>query len=160
MSETPRRQASKTAQQPQQEQQKGPHPSIVLQEVHSMLSEQQETMRMYATMLEHITNELADLKSRVQTVQAQVQAFQTQIETQMMYEDEEDDEELEEQGDEGNEDVADQETATLPSSWMEEPEPEPRRRPAAQAADLTGPLPLILPNSPKAALRGKKGVHV
>ena len=192
MSETSRRQTSMSAQQPQQtqqEQQKGPHPSVLLQEVHAMLklqgaqldaltsSEQdmgsavREALTLQSAMLDDALASLQDLTSAVQTIFLTLkthhggeidQIEDDEPEMAEAYDDEEPDQD----------DIADQETAVLPSSWMDEEEPEaeeePARRRATEAATLTGesfasrsfagPRPLILP-TPSRRSRKHRGVQ-
>ena len=177
------RQASKTAQstqQPQEQPQKGVHASQILKEVHEMLrlqraqieelvsSEQStssalyETLKLQGAMLDDALAALQDLTSVVQTILLTLKTHSSGVEIDWVEDDENENEADDEDAEyDAEEDFADQETAVLPSSWMEEElEATPQRRTAAQPADLTGPQPLLLPYSGKALLQKHKGVRV
>ena len=148
MSETSRRQASKMAQsapQPQEQPQKGVHASQILKEIHEMLRLQgaqieelvssgqrtnsalRETLKLQGAMLDDALAALQDLTSVVQTILLTLKTRSEDDENEEVYADEQEtteaydedaDEKEPDQNDQDN--ITDQETAVLPSSWMEE----------------------------------------
>lgn len=166
-------------QQPQQEQQKGPHPSVLLHELHEMVrmqasqldaigSRNDEAIKLQSAILDDVLSMLHDLNSAVQTLLITVKTTR-QVEHVEPQEDEEDQEASEDLADEAGESTS-EETPDEDEDGMwdeEEFEPDPAARPprrAAQPAQQTqtqaydeGPRPLPLPYSQASQLRRRPG---
>jgi hypothetical protein len=171
------RQASKPIQQPQQEEQKGPHPSVLLQELHEMVrlqgaqldalaasgSRYDEAIKLQSAMLDDVISTLSDLNSAVQTLLIASKTKTTrQGDPVEQLEVEEDQEASEDLADEAEESTS-EETPDEDGMWDEEEfEPDPAPRPARRAAQpaqqtqtqsYEGPRPLPLPYSQASQLR-------
>jgi hypothetical protein len=135
--------------------------SLGLKEFHEMLCKQQEELVIISASIENINAVLQDLMSKMDSIHQVMKLLplrtHEELEEEPSQADEPDayDEPYDEELDQ---DVEDQGTAVLPSSWMEAPTP--LRRTSAEPAALTGPLPLILPYSDKSQLRKHKGMKI